>query len=193
MSSALPGSATVTPAEYLAREEAADQKSEYEYGAIIPMPGGTLQHSQIKVNAVTLLSTQLADLDFVVLNSDVRVRTPDQGRYYYPDVSVVAGAPTIEPQWKTANLTNPCLIIEVISPSTGQRDRGTKFEGYKTIPSLREYLLIDSNQMHVTQWVRGDDEQWTSRDYRSHDDVVALAAAPAQLALAGVYRRVAFS
>jgi len=193
MRSALPGSATMTPAEYLAREEAAEHKSEYEYEAIIPMSGGTLQHSQIKVNAVTLLSTQLVALDFVVLNSDVRVRTPDQGRYYYPDVSVVAGAPAIEPQWKTANLTNPCLIIEVVSPSTGQRDRGTKFEGYKTIPSLREYLLIDSNQMHVTQWVRGDDGQWTSRDYRSHDDVVALAAAPAQLALAEVYRRVAFS
>jgi Uma2 family endonuclease len=193
MSSALPGPTPVTPAEYLAREEAAEQKSEYEYGAIIPMPGGTLQHSQIKVNVVTLLSTQLADLDFVGLNSDVRVRTPDQGRYYYPDVSVVAGAPAIEPEWKTANLTNPCLIIEVISPSTGQRDRGTKFAGYKTIPTLREYLLIHSNQMHVTQWVREANAVWTSRDYPAQDDVVALVTVPAQLALARIYRRVAFS
>jgi Uma2 family endonuclease len=81
-------------------------------------------------------------------------------------------------------------VVEVLSPSTGPRDRGVKFAAYKTIPGLREYLLIDSEQAQVTQWVRGDDEQWTQRDYRGLEGDVELASLPVRLPLARIYRRV---
>jgi Uma2 family endonuclease len=186
--------AAVTPAAYLAREEAAAQKSEYEDGAIIPMPGGTPAHNRIMQNVNVMLAVALEDLDFEVLNSENLVRTPESGHYYYPDVSVTAGEPIFDTTpWEVAVVTNPCLVVEVLSPSTGPRDRGVKFAAYKTIPGLREYLLIDSEQAQVTQWVRGDAEQWTQRDYRGLESEVELASLPVRLPLARIYRRVAFA
>lgn len=180
----------VTPEEYLAHEELTDEKSEYEEGVIIPMPGATLHHILIMQNVSSWLDVAIADLDFVVLNSETRIRTPDLTRYTYPDVSVVAGTPIIDPQWQTANLTNPCLIVEVLSKSTQERDRGSKFDGYKTIPTLQEYVLIDQYCVHVTQWVRDPADDWHSTEYTSLADVIELVSVPVQLPLQRVYRRV---
>jgi Uma2 family endonuclease len=122
----------------------------------------------------------------------MRVGTPDISRYSYPDVSVVAGMPELDTHSATATLYNPCLLVEVLSKSTAQRDSGTKFAGYKRIPSLREYLLIDQYRILVTQWVRQPDGQWHSASYHSRDDVLALASAPAALPLHAVYQQVNF-
>ncbi len=184
----------VTPAEYLTREEQAAEKSEYEDGAIIPMPGGTLPHNRIKVNLVTMLDALLEALDFEVFNSDMRIRTPDATSYYYPDVCVVAGEPVIDAETETATLTNPCLVVEVLSRTTAQRDQGSKFERYKTIPTLREYLLVDQYRVQVVQWVRPPQgEMWHATTYTRLDEHIALQSVPVQLPLQRIYRRVTFA
>jgi Uma2 family endonuclease len=109
-------------------------------------------------------------------------------------MSVVAGTPHFDAAWETATLTNPCLIVEVLSKSTARRDQGPKFESYKSIPSLREYLLVDQYRVAVIQWVRHPDAgQWHRSDYTRLDEVVTLASVPVQLPLRRVYRRVRFA
>ena len=180
----------VSPEEYMLLEEPAEAKSEYEDGEIIPMSGGKPSHNQIKVNIVVMLDTLIGENDFRVLNSDTRVRTPDSRRYTYPDVSVVAGAPQFDPQWETATLLNPCLIVEVLSNSTRRRDISTKFTGYQQILTFREYLLVEQDIPHVTQWVREPDNTWHSTIYTRLDDVIELASVPVALPVRRIYRHV---
>jgi Uma2 family endonuclease len=184
----------ITPAEYLTREEQAAEKSEYEDGVIIPMPGGTPHHNQIMLNITTLVDVAIGEQDFVVCNSETRIRTPDAMNYYYPDLSVVAGEPLFDPGWETATLTNPCLVVEVLSRTTAQRDQGSKFERYKTIPTLREYLLVDQYRVQAVQWVRPpQDEMWHATTYTRLDEHIALQSVPVYLPLQRIYRRVTFA
>jgi Uma2 family endonuclease len=185
----------VTPEAYRLREDVAGRDAtpryEYEDGALIAMPGGSAAHNQIKMNIVRLLFAALGEESgFELFNSDTRVHPPDAPSYYYPDLSIVQHEPQFDPAWQTATLLNPCLVVEVLSATTRARDEGAKFVGYQRIATLREYLLVDQEQVHVRQWVRADHDEWTAHDYTRLDDVVPLASVPTHLALRRVYRRV---
>ncbi|NJO04775.1 MAG: Uma2 family endonuclease [Chloroflexaceae bacterium] len=180
----------VTPAEYLAREEAAETRTEYVDGVLLPMPGGTPQHSRVKVRIVYLLEAALENGDFIVYNSDIRVGVPSAHRYYYPDAVVVAGTPQLDERWQPVILLNPLLVVEVLSPSTAEHDQGRKFAGYQTIPTLCEYLRIDSEQVRVVQWVRVAAGHWQATTYQQLSDTVPLQGLPALLPVQQVYRRV---
>src|SRR6266550_6315344 len=138
----------LSPQEYLEIERKAEHKSEYYAGEMFAMAGAGSSHNLIAVHAAALLDQQFRGRPCRVYNSDQRVRVTQTGLYTYPDVSAVCGEPRLEDN-HLDTLLNPILIIEVLSPSTEAYDRGRKFEQYRTIPTLLQYVLIASDHVYV--------------------------------------------
>lgn len=177
-----------TPAEYLAYEREAETKHEYIAGQILAMSGGSRAHARISMNLAQALGPLLRDRPCATYGSDLRVKVPARGMYTYPDVSVVCG----EEQFDDAQadtLLNPTLIVEVLSRSTEAYDRGVKFEYYRTIPSLQEYLLISQDRILVEHFARAGDT-WVLTTISDLNAVVRLPAIGCTLALAEIYRKV---
>ncbi len=187
-----PTDVLISPEAYLAREREGDQleKSEYRNGKIVPMPGASRQHVLIVTNIVRELSTQLYERDCEVYSTDLRVRAENGGLFTYPDVAVVCE----EPQFLDGHhdtLLNPALLVEVLSKSTRDYDRGGKFARYRTVGSLREYVLVDQEAPHVERFAR-QEEGWLLSETSDPDDTVELASIDARLALSEMYHKVAF-
>ena len=127
----------LTPQEYLARERRAETKSEYLRGGVFAMSGASRNHNLVATNVAAELRQQLRDRDCEVHQSDMRVKISSTGLYTYPDVTVVCGEPEFEDE-EVDTLLNPKVIVEVLSPSTADYDRGGKFTHYRRLPSLRE-------------------------------------------------------
>src|SRR6185437_15178443 len=155
-----------TAQEYLAWERQQPEKHEFHDGEVFAMAGATFEHNQIVINVGAELRSALRDKPCRVCASDLRVRVPATGLYTYPDASVVCGRPEFE-DGSLDTLLNPLVLVEVLSESTQDYDRGTKFTNYRTIPSLREYVLISSDQVLVEHYTRGDDGLWVLRDHRA--------------------------
>ena len=149
----------VTVEEYLAAERNAETKSEYLDGYLYAMAGGTPRHSAIAMNVAIELGIQLRDKSCQVYNSDLMVATSPTGLYAYPDVSVVCGEPRFQDNHPDA-LTNPLLIVEVLSPKTEDRDRGPKFVHYRRIDSLIDYLLVVQDEPYVDHYQRQSGDRW---------------------------------
>src|SRR5262249_54874860 len=130
-----------TPEEYLALEEDADFKSEYFGGEIFAMAGASEEHNTITANVVAEVRQQFRGTPCRVYTSDMRVKGEATGLYTYPDVVAACGERRFERRG-TDSLLNPTVIFEVLSPTTESYDRGRKFENYRQIESLREYILI---------------------------------------------------
>ena len=133
--------------EYLRRDRAADYKSELVGGEMFAMSGGSLRHSRVGMNCGIHLGSKLSGEDCRVFSRDARIRTV-LGEYVYPDVSVVCGTPLVHGGTDDL-LTNPVVVIEVLSPSTTAYDRGRKFQVYRELASLREYVLSHVKTPHV--------------------------------------------
>jgi Uma2 family endonuclease len=148
---------SMSPQEYLAWEAQQDTKHEYEHGEIIAMTGGSIPHSQIPVNLSTLINLHLRGKGCKVLVSDAKVAIPNKGVYYYPDISI-----TCDDRDRQARdfIQYPCLIAEVLSPSTESRDRGQKFRNYRRIETLQEYLLIDCDRPSLEIYRRNQSNNW---------------------------------
>ena len=128
--------------EYLELEEKAEFKSEFVNGDIISIAGATANHNKISLNFCRLFLLSVQDQEHEIFMSDMRLWLPDQNRYTYPDVMVVKGQPVFTDE-KQTGITNPCLIVEVLSNSTGEYDRENKFKLYRSIPSFKEYILVE--------------------------------------------------
>jgi Uma2 family endonuclease len=150
-----------THAEYLRLEAFSNVKHEFCGGEIHAMAGGTIDHGALAANAIALLRTQLGARPCRVFTSDVRVRVLATGLATYPDVSVVCGSIERDPDDRHA-VTNPIVIVEVLSESTADYDRGEKFEHYRQLASLRAYLLIDSRTIAVEARHRAPDATWST-------------------------------
>jgi Uma2 family endonuclease len=181
-----------TPAEYLELEEKAEFRSEYRDGEIVPMAGGTTNHNQISGNFYANLKFALKGQDYRVYISDVRLWIPPNRQYTYPDVMLIQGEP-IYLENTTATVTNPRLIVEVLSKSTGNYDRGEKFDYYRSIPELQEYILIDQSCYHVMQYVKTDQGQWLLTDYNQAEGIMKLGSVDLALTLNDIYDRVNFN
>lgn len=129
---------------------------------------------------------RLRGLGCRVFSSDVRVRTPRTGSYVYPDVSVVFGEP-VAPAGSDDILTNPTVVVEVLSPSTASYDRGEKLELYREIPSLRDYVLVHTDAVHVEHFARQPDGSWVFHDYKGDDDTIALDSINGSIRLGDAY------
>lgn len=136
----------LTPQQYLDLEQKALQKSEYWNGQMFAMAGGTGRHADASGGVFFALRARLNSRGCAIFNSDVRVRDGEKGLYTYPDVAVVCGQPLFGPGH---TLTNPVVLVEVLSASTEAHDRGFKFERYRHIESFREYILISQDRPFV--------------------------------------------
>ncbi len=177
--------------EYLALEREGDTKHEYHGGQIVAMVGASFRHSAIVSGTQFTLFRQLRGGACQVHSNDVRVRVGTSGLYTYPDLLVVCGEPQFSDE-RADTLLNPAVIIEVLSPSTENYDRGGKFRHYQTIPSLREYLLIAQDAPLIEHFARQADGRWLYAAADGLDTTLALPTIGGTLALADVYELVAW-
>lgn len=177
--------------EYLVLEEAADYKSEYIDGEIVPMAGGSTNHNQIALNFSTELNFAFKKLDYRVFMSDVRLWMPQRCIYTYPDVMVVVGEPEYYNN-RTDTITNPRVIIEVLSPSTKRYDSSKKFEAYRTISTFEEYLLLDQTRIYIEHFSKADNKRWSFCDYDQLDQTITLSSVAFEISLADIYNKVNF-
>lgn len=175
--------------EYFALERASDRRFEYRDGEIVCMSGGTRAHAAIARNVVRFLANQFGGR-CQVYGSDLAVYVPAGLPYRYPDASVVCG----EARFRSINgidaLENPVLIVEVLSPTSADFDRGTKFEQYKSIPTFAEYLLVAQDRPHVARRSRRDDGSWTETVFESLERTVRLETVGLEFLTREVYEGV---
>jgi Uma2 family endonuclease len=179
-----------TPEEYLALERKADYKSEYCNGFIIGMSGASRDHNRVAGNFYRKISDQLEDGPCEAFSNDMRVRVTPTGLYTYPNVVVVCGeAQFLDDEVDT--LLNPTLIAEVLSPSTEDYDRGGKFSHYRTLPSLKEYVLIAQDEAMVERRVKKG-KRWVSTTYRGLQATLVLESIGCTVPFRQIYKRVKF-
>jgi len=176
--------ARLTEEDYLARERAADYKSEFVGGEMFAMSGGTYRHSRIGGRVFAQLDAQLDASACAPFTSDLRIRSP-KGDQFYPDVSVGCGAAQSHEGNKDV-CTNP-TVVEVLSPSTADYDRGLKFVLYREIPSLKDYLIFHSDAIHVEHYSRRSNESWLLQNYHGEEAAIALPSIGCELRLGAVY------
>ena len=175
--------------EYLAMERAAQDKHEYLNGEVFAMSGASYNHTLIAINVARELGMQLKKRPCTVHSADLRVKVSPTGLYTYSDVVVVCGEPQFDDQMKDT-LTNPILIVEVLSESTKSYDRGDKFAHYRSIPSFMEYVLIAQDTPHGEHFIRRPDKSWSLYEKDALEDTVELASIGCTLSLADVYDKV---
>jgi Uma2 family endonuclease len=179
-----------TPEEYLALERAAEYKSQYFAGEIFAMAGGSPRHNLISSNVIGELRNQLKKRPCKVYPSDQRIKVATTNLYTYPDVVVVCGKEQYDDD---DNLINPTLIVEVLSASTEAHDRGKKFEQYRRISSLREFLLIAQDRCQVEQYFKQENGIWGLLSEASDlQSVIKLPSLNCELAVAEIYDKVEF-
>ena len=188
---AFPSLRRYTEAEYLAHEERAEHRSEFYRGEIFAMSGGTVNHDRIAGNTYLALRIALDGRPCETFTSNMHVLVEKYRLYTYPDVSVACGG-VIRVQDRNDTITNPVLIIEVLSESTERHDRTDKFRFCRAIPSLREYVLIDQYSVRLEHHWKVDGERWIFEEITDLDSVVTLHAVEASLSVRDLYARVEF-
>lgn len=181
-----------TPEEYLALEETAEYKSEYHDGEIVPMTGGSTNHNRIARNMLIALSLQLRGQDYEVFIGDVRLWIPKFKRFTYPDVMVIAGQAEYYNNRKDT-ITNAQVVIEVLSKSTKGYDRGDKFQFYRTIPSFKEYILLDQSQIFIEQYTKQENKRWSYSVYDQEDAALTFSSFQVEVPLEDIYDKVDFA
>lgn len=177
-----------TPEEYLVLERRAEFRHEYRDGIITAVAGTSKEHIRIVVNLAREIDTQLLERPCEVYVTDLRLAVMNADLYTYPDLAAVCGEPRfLDDQFDT--LLNPNVLIEVLSPSTQAYDRGEKFERYKQIESLREYVLVAQDRVHVERFERRGDE-WILTEYDQIDDTLRLESIGCEVPLRRIYLKV---
>ena len=178
-----------TEEEYLTLEEDALHKSEYVNGVIRAMSGGTEEHATIPMSVGAALWNALRGRNCRVMSSDMKIWTA--GAMYYPDISVVCGPSQFHGRGRTV-ISNPILIVEVLSPSTEDKDRGEKFLRYQQIETLMSYLLVSQNAPRVEQFSRGESGHWDCTAVSGLESILHIPTLSVTLALADIYDQIDF-
>jgi Uma2 family endonuclease len=178
--------------EYLEAEELSEEKHEFHNGKRVTMAGGTPPHSEISSNFGTVVNMALYDKEdenFHVYNSDMKTYIPKTNKSVYPDLSIVDGQPVMKHKH---TILNPVLLVEVLSDSTEDYDKGDKFKNYKTLPSLREYVLVAQNKPFIEVYYRANAEEkdWQLTQFDGLEAIVALRSIDCNLKMSAIYRRV---
>ncbi|MBW4512046.1 MAG: Uma2 family endonuclease [Scytonematopsis contorta HA4267-MV1] len=178
----------MTPEEYLSWEPTQDLRYEYVSGKVFAMTGGTKPHNRIALNLATALDSHLADKGCEVFIADVKLQLSSKGPYRYPDVMV-----TCDPRDKENNkfVEYPCLIVEVLSPSTEAKDRGSKFKKYRQLETLKEYVLIQPEQIGVECFRKNEQGLWVLYSYEA-GETVNLESVGLSISVEALYRQVNF-
>lgn len=181
----------LTSQEYLAIERAAGFKSEFFDGEMFAMAGTSKDHSIITVNLTGEFHAAFRGKVCQPFSSDLRVKVNANGLYTYPDLTIVCGPVDVEDEQADV-LLNPTLIIEVLSPGTERYDRGKKFDLYRGLDSLKEYVLVSQDQYRVEQFLRGNGAEWTYRVAFNKDDTVEFPSVGCSIPIKDIYARVVF-
>jgi Uma2 family endonuclease len=176
-------------ADYLALERSSNVKHEFLDGQIYGMAGGTPEHAALKAAITGLLFAQIRGGRCRLHDADLRVRVPETGLATYPDLTVVCGPLERHPEDQDA-VTNPTLIVEVLSPSTAEYDRGDKFEHYKRLTSLRQYVLVSHLERTLEVWSRSPSGEWLRAICRDGERA-SLDSIGAELDVAAAYEAAA--
>jgi Uma2 family endonuclease len=155
-------------------------------GAVYAMAGGTAEHGRLAANVTAAVRLAIGDRPCAVFCSDVRVRIEATGRSTYPDLSVVCSQ--LEHASDDADaITNPVILVEVLSASTEASDRGDKFAPYRRLPALREYVLVSQSEPRIEVFRRGERDEWTLFEAREHQ-TLRLESIGAVLDVDEIYR-----
>ncbi|MBE9206386.1 Uma2 family endonuclease [Nostoc sp. LEGE 06077] len=179
----------MTIEEYLVWEPQQELRYEYVNGEVFAMTGGTIPHNDIALNFYRTLYPHLRARGCRINVSDVKVQFDAKSIYYYPDVIVSCDSQDLNAR---KFIQNPTIIAEVLSPGTSSKDRGEKFTNYLTIPSLQEYLLIDSEKISVERYSRGEGRMWLYYPY-TEGDMITLSSIEFELVIALLYEGVVFA
>jgi Uma2 family endonuclease len=175
--------------EYFALERASDRRFEYRNGEIVCMSGGSREHAAIARNIVRCLSNKLSST-CQAYGSDLAVYVPGGLPYRYSDASVVCGEARFRSVSGLDALENPVIIVEVLSPTSADFDRGTKFEQYKSISGFAEYVLVAQDHVHLARRTRRENGSWTETVFKSLDGTAQLETLGVELLLREVYQDV---
>ena len=182
----------MTVEEYLEFDRKSEERYEYFDGEAYSMSGVSRNHDQIQVNLTITLGGLARNRGCRVFSSDMRIKVPSMVTYRYPDLTAMCGQAVFEEIGGIDILTNPNLIVEVLSDSTERFDRGTKFTHYKSIASFTEYLLVAQDRPHVTQFIRHENGFWLQTEFNSLDEDFHLRSVDCNLTMREVYQDIVF-
>jgi Uma2 family endonuclease len=178
----------MTPEEYLEWEAKQELRYEYIDGEILAMTGGTIPHTKIYLNLYRALYPHLSQRGCEAYVSDVKVQARTNSRYFYPDLVVTCDSDDLKAR---DFIQNPKVIVEVLSPSTESYDRTKKLKHYRQIPSLQEYILIDSEEITVEVYQRGEGKMWHYYEYEA-GEAIFLPSIEFECAIELLYEGVSF-
>lgn len=178
--------------KYLELEENSQFRNEYLNGEIKSMTGGTPNHNDITGNFYTFLKLALRGKNYKVFMSDLRLWIPQYNVYTYPDLLVTNGKPILQNN-RNDTVINPLLIVEVLSKSTKNYDRGDKFDYYRSIPEFAEYILVDQYRYDVKQFAKADDGRWWLNEYQNQSDSFSLVTLNCEIKLRDIYEEIDFN
>ena len=176
----------LTEEQYLAIERTSEVRSEFLDGEMFAMSDGTMNHARLQTNILVEVSIGLRGSPCEAFGPDFRIKVSSR-IYTYPDVSVVCGEPLVAGD---DNLLNPVVIFEVLSPSTEKHDRGLKFQHYRTIDSLKDYILVHQDQVRIEQYTHRLDHTWTLRDYQVQEEHLEIDSISVSIPLDRIYERI---
>jgi len=179
--------------EYFELERKSEERFEFWNGEVFSMGGVSHEHAQIEVNLISKLSARLAGRGCRLYPANMRIKVPTAPPYRYPDLSALCDEAQYEKIGGIDALTNPSLIVEVLSPSTEAYDWGEKFLRYKSIPSFSEYMLVAQHQPFVTQFVKQSSGDWIRYDFADLGDNVKLHSLNCEMNLSEVYQDIKFA
>lgn len=177
--------------EFLAMEEKSDLKHEYYKGEIFAFAGASFNHNKISSNISAAIHSNLINIDCDVVSNDLRVWVKEKDFFTYPGILVICSKPEFFND-RTDTVINPVLIIEVLSDSTKNYDRGEKFEFYRTIPSLKDYILVDQYKIHLEYFSKTSENKWVLTEYFKKSDALTIPGINVNILLEDIYDRVDF-
>jgi Uma2 family endonuclease len=183
--------AVFTPDEYLALERQSEIRHEFLDGTVYAMAGESLAHSTICFNLAGTLHPQLRSGNCQGLSPNMKVRAGEAGLYAYPDLAIFCGEAIFHDKHRDV-LLNPTVIFEVLSRSTQTYDRGEKFERYKSIETLRDYLLVSQDRAHLEHYSRNPDASWSHAELDGPGAALTLDSINCRVPLADIYDRIDF-
>ena len=182
----------MTEEEYLAMEEQSEEKHEWYQGEIFAMSGAKVPHNTISGNLYRDIATFLRPKPCKPFTSDQGIYIEKNGLYTYPDISIVCGK-TETRRNKNVHILNPSVLIEVLSESTKNYDRGGKFKMYRDIPSLKEYILVESETIGVESFTINEQGFWELKEYMNPEESLLIKTIDLNLPLSDIYEDVEFS
>jgi len=180
-----------SPDEYRELEETAEFRNEYRDGEIVQLSAGSINHSRIIRNLSRVLGTLLEGQPYELFHNDLRLWIPRYRRGTYPDVMVIQGEPVFN-EGRSDEILNPMLIVEVLSKSTNNFHKEDKFRFYRSIPELREYVLVSQYEFLVEQYIKTESNEWLFREYEGETATVSFASVGVQMSISEIYVKVVF-